>query len=78
MFQFSEGDSVALVEDYRSLGLSAGDVGVIWVSYSTTPPAYDVTFRGADGRQFDMVLEEHELTVPTVVGELVVSGQGRR
>ncbi len=70
MFQFAEGDVVALTEDYPSLGLSAGDTGVIWVLYSTTPPAYDVTFCGADGRKFDMVLDEDELMEPTSQREL--------
>ncbi len=63
-FLFSEGDTVALKENYPSLGLSAGNIGVIWVSYSTTPPAYDATFQDAEGRAFDMVLDEDELTTP--------------
>lgn len=62
--RLKEGDTVALKEDYPSLGLCAGDTGVIWVSYRTTPPAYDVTFRGADGRDFDMVVDEDEVTAP--------------
>ena len=73
MFQFSEGDTVALTEAHPTLGLSAGDIGVIWVLYNTTPPAYDVTFCGADGKKFDMVLEEEELTVPSVMRELASS-----
>ncbi len=64
MFRFAKGNVVALTEDYPSLGLSAGDTGVVWVLYSTTPPAYDVTFCGADGRKFDMALDEDELVKP--------------
>ena len=75
VFRFAEGESVALTEDHPSLGLSAGDVGVVWVMYTTTPPAYDVTFSDADGEKFDMVLEEDELTVPSATRELASTGQ---
>ncbi len=77
MFKFAEGDAVALTEDHPSLGLSAGDTGVVWVMYTTTPPAYDVTFSGADDEKFDMVLDEDELTVPSAIRELASSGQNR-
>ncbi len=69
MFRFAEGDVVALTEDYPGLGLSAGDTGVIWVRYSTTPPAYDVTFCAGDGGKFDMVLDEGELMEPAQTRE---------
>jgi hypothetical protein len=70
MFRFAEGDTVALTEDHPSLGLSTGDVGVIWALYNTTPPAYDVTFCDTDGRKFDMVVEEDDLTVPSITRDL--------
>lgn len=75
MFKFAEGEAVALTEDHPSLGLRAGDVGVVWVMYTTTPPAYDVTFSDADGEKFDIVLEEDELTVPSAIRELTSVGQ---
>ena len=63
-FQYLEGATVALRADYPGLGLRAGDRGVVWALYGTTPPAYDVTFQGQDGRRFDMLLDEDELTDP--------------
>ena len=74
-FKFTEGASVALTEDHPSLGLRAGDVGVVWVMYTTSPPAYDVTFPGVNGEEFDMVLEEDELSVPSMTRELAGSGR---
>ena len=74
MFKFSEGDSVALTEDHPSLGLRAGDIGIVWMMYTTTPLAYDVTFSGINGEDFDMVLEEDELTVPSAIRELASAG----
>ncbi len=73
MFRYAEGDTVALKENYAELGLCAGDTGVIWVLYNTVPPAYDVTFRDAEGRAFDMVLDEDELTAPTPSRELAAT-----
>ncbi len=77
VFKFAEGASVALTEDHPSLGLRAGDIGIIWVMYTTTPPAYDVTFSSANGEKFDMVLDEDELTVPSALRELASAGQNR-
>ena len=73
MFQFSDGEVVAIMEDYSELGLSIGDTGVIWAFYNTTPPAYEVTFTGKDGRAFDMTMSEDELVAVPVVRELAAS-----
>jgi hypothetical protein len=62
--QFEEGQTVAVRDDYPELDLKAGDVGVIWVFYDITPPAYEVTFC-TRGEKFDMTMQEEELTSAT-------------
>ena len=74
MFQFSEGEVVALREDYPILELRAGDTGVIWMLYDTEPPAYDVTFRASNGRAFDMVVNEDEIAALMNTRELSLAG----
>lgn len=64
MFKYKENQTIAIRDDHPRLGLRSGDTGRIWALYSTEPPAYEVTFRGADGRDFDMMLYESELTLP--------------
>lgn len=59
--RFEEGEVVALVEDQRRLDLLAGDEGVIWALYDTTPPGYEVVFLCRDDQEFGMVCGEPEL-----------------
>ncbi len=73
MFQFNEDERVALTEDHPILELKAGDIGTIWTRYDTEPPAYDVTFRAPDGRDFDMVVNEDEIAAVSVSRELAAS-----
>ena len=73
MFQFAEGEMVALKEDYPLLELQAGDTGIIWMLYDTEPPAYDVTFSAPNGRSFDMVVNEDEIAAVLVPRELAAS-----
>ncbi len=74
MFRFSDGEVVAITEDYSELGLRVGDTGVIWAFYNTTPPAYEVTFQGEDGEPFDMTMSEDELAAVPVTRELSLAG----
>ncbi|MGI4788624.1 MAG: DUF4926 domain-containing protein [Janthinobacterium lividum] len=73
MFQFSEGDLIALREDYPVLGLRAGDKGIVWMLYDTEPPAYDVTFSAPNGRSFDMVVNEEEIEAVPALSELTAA-----
>ena len=73
MFQFAEGQVVAATEEYLIIGLYPGDTGVIWALYNTTPPAYEVTFTGKDGRPFDMTMSEDELVAVPAPHELAAS-----
>ena len=70
MFQFTEGQVVAVTEEYPIIGLYPGDTGVVRALYDTTPPAYEVTFTGKDGRPFDMTMSEDELVAVPVSREL--------
>jgi hypothetical protein len=63
-FRFDEGSQVIVREDHPELDLSAGAVGVVWTHYRRNPPAYDVTFKGPDGVEFDAMMEEDELLAP--------------
>ena len=74
MFRFSDGEVVAITEDYSELGLRVGDTGVIWAFYNTTPPAYEVTFKGEHGELFDMTMSEDELVAVTEAHELSLAG----
>ncbi len=74
LFQFGEGELVALREDYSELGLRVGDTGVIWAFYNTMPPAYEVTFKGEDGEPFDMTMSEDELVAVPEARELSLAG----
>jgi hypothetical protein len=62
VFKFAEGDAVTLIGDYPNLGLSTGAVGVVWAFYATRPPCYEVTWRDKNGLDFDMTMDEEELT----------------
>ena len=73
MFRFSDGEVVAVTADYSDLELNVGDTGVIWAFYNTTPPAYEVTFTGKDGRPFDMTMSEDELAAVPALRELATS-----
>ena len=75
MFRFSDGEVVATTEDYSELGLNVGDTGVVWAFYSTTPPAYEVTFQGQDGEPFDMTMSEDELVAVPDTRELSLAGK---
>ena len=74
MFRFSDGEIVAITEDYSELGLNVGDTGVVWAFYDTKPPAYEVTFRGEDGEPFDMTMSEDELVAVPKTRELSLAG----
>ena len=73
MFQFSENAVVALKTDEPGLDLDAGTTGVIWALYTTTPPSYEVTFEGKDGRKFDVTMAEDELVAVPVPRDLAGS-----
>lgn len=73
MFRFTDGEVVAITEDYSDLDLNVGDTGVIWAFYNTTPPAYEVTFTGKDGKSFDMTMSEDELVAVPAPRELAAS-----
>lgn len=73
MFQFHEGERVALTENRPILELQAGDTGTIWALYDTEPPAYDVTSRAPDVREFDMVVNEDEIVAVPVPRELAAT-----
>ncbi len=68
MFRFAEGEAVAATEEYPLIGLKPGDVGIIWALYTTTPPAYEVTFQTEDGRPFDITMSEDELVAVADMG----------
>lgn len=74
MFRFSDGEVVAITEDYSEIGLSRGDAGVIWAFYNTTPPAYEVTFMGKDGEAFDVTMSEDELVAVPDTRKLSLTG----
>lgn len=78
MFSFADGQIVAIKDDRPSLGLKAGDTGRVWALYSLEPPAYEVTFRGADGRDFDVTMSESELMPPLPVGRSTRKTRGSR
>ena len=61
MFNFAEGQTVALKEDNTQLGLRAGDQGVIWALYDHDPPMYEVTFKTDDGLEIDFSVAEDEI-----------------
>ena len=60
-FRFDDGAEVLLREDRPALDLKAGACGRVWARYEREPPAYEVTFRGADGHDFDALMDEDEL-----------------
>ena len=62
MFQFREGECVALKNDNPTLGLIAGETGKIWALYDSHPPSYEVTFCPQNGSEFDALMSEEELT----------------
>ena len=78
MFKFHEGQSVALREDHLSLGLKAGDTGVVWALYATEPPAYEVTFGGSDDVAFDMTVTEEEVEEVDVLAPKAVRKAGKQ
>ena len=65
MFKFQEGEVVSLASDESMSRFKAGDRGVIWAQYTTEPPAYEVNFRDAEGKEFGAVVYEHELAAVT-------------
>ncbi len=64
MFKFHEGECVALKNDNTSLGLAAGETGTVWAMYDSQPPAYEITFCGREGTEFDALMYEDELVEP--------------
>jgi hypothetical protein len=59
--RFQAGDRVLLMQEYPDLGLKAGAAGVVWMEYAGEPPAYEVTFRDADGNEFDLTVSATEI-----------------
>lgn len=64
MARFQCGDTVVLSEDHPILEMKAGDTGVVIAGYDMDPPAYEVTFRDSNGREFDALMKEDELDFP--------------
>ena len=69
MFQFSEGMAVALKADDPGIDLDAGATGIVWASYKSVPPSYEVTFKGKDGEAFDVTMSEDDLVAVPAVRE---------
>lgn len=61
-FRFQEDDKVVLKtgEDHAEF-LPAGSQGVVHCQYTTTPPAYEVTFLDSQGEQFGTIVCEDEI-----------------
>lgn len=74
MFRFRQGDAVAIREDRLELGLKAGDTGTIWALYTLETLTYEVTFRTKEDDEFDLTLEECELTSENSSGIGAYSG----
>ena len=58
--KYQEDDQVALKEDFADY-LPAGSVGVIFCRYTTTPPAYEITFTGTSGQGVGGIFYEDEI-----------------
>ena len=69
--KYQENDQVALKEDFADY-LPAGSVGVIFCQYTVTPPAYEITFLGTDGRGVGGIFYEDEIEAVQKVLQLVV------
>jgi hypothetical protein len=78
MFKFHEGQSVALREDRPSLGLKAGDTGVVWALYATEPPAYEVAFGRSVDVAVDMTDTEDEVEAVDVSAPQAVRKPGKQ
>ena len=62
MFRFQEGDKVVLLNSEGHTDfLPVGSQGVVFCQYTTTPPAYEVTFRDSQGKSFGTIVYENEL-----------------
>jgi len=58
--KYQEDDQVALREDFADY-LPAGSLGTIFCQYSTTPPAYEITFLDTGGRGVGGIFYEDEI-----------------
>jgi hypothetical protein len=72
MHKYTEGESVALIEDHPRLGLKAGNSGRVWALYAVDPPTYEVTFTDVNGDELDLTVSEDE------IGPLPAQGPVRR
>ncbi len=62
MFRFQEDDEVILKSGQdHSQFLRDGSRGIVFCQYATTPPAYEVTFEGVDGKQYGTIVDEDEI-----------------
>ena len=62
MFKFQEGDEVVLLNSEGHTDfLPVGSHGVVFCQYTTTPLAYEVTFRDSQGKSFGTIVYEAEL-----------------
>ena len=62
MFRFQEGDEVVLLNSENHTDfLPVGSHGVVFCQYTTTPPAYEVTFRDSRGEDFGTIVQENEI-----------------
>ena len=62
MFRYQEGDEVVLKNGEGHVWfLPTGSRGVVFCQYTTTPPAYEVTFTGIGGRSVGNIFYEDEL-----------------
>lgn len=56
---------MVLREDHPLIDLKAGDAGAVIAWYEMDPPAYEVTFRDPEGKEFDALMKEEELDFPS-------------
>ena len=58
---FYDGQMFEVTKSYSQLGIEAGDMGVIWATYSIQPPTFEVTTSTASREEYDITLSEDEL-----------------
>ena len=58
--KYQKDDQVALKEDFAD-HLPAGSLGVIFCQYTTTPPAYEITFVDTSGQGVGGIFYEDEI-----------------
>lgn len=55
------GEIVKLCVDFPEDRLNAGDVGVVWGAYNTSPPTYEATFENQHLELIDATFEFHQV-----------------